>query len=211
MLHVAHGIKRDIRCVTRLALMALGILLLLGVVVSVWPVENREALSDVRLEGVKLELYPAADPDAKWTFGASSVIYNPDTRESQVTLEGVGQRIFKGVTDLELSARELTIDGNDNLRTQTAVVYVRKDCTTVKLGYSEGGTNNVPVVIDQNSGYRAPYAEVIAPDFKQTGTNLEASFDLKERFSIDRPKIKFLENGAESCKDGRLIGAKENK
>ena len=186
--------------------MALGILLLLGVVVSVWPVENREALSDVRLEGVKLELYPAADPDAKWTFGASSVIYNPDTRESQVTLEGAGQRILKGVTDLELSARELTIDGNDNLRTQTAVVYVRKDCTTVKLGYSEGGTNSVPVVIDQNSGYRAPYAEVIAPDFKQTGTNLEASFDLKTRFTMDRPKLKLIDNGTESCKDGVLIG-----
>ena len=186
--------------------MALGILLLLGVIVSVWPVENREALSDVRLEGVKLELYPAADPDAKWTFGASSVIYNPDTRESQVTLEGAGQRIFKGVTDLELSARELTIDGNDNLRTQTAVVYVRKDCTTVKLGYADGGVGSVPVVIDQNSGYRAPYAEVIAPDFKLTGTNLEASFDLKTRFTMEKQKLKLLENGTASCKNGVLVG-----
>ena len=192
---------------TRLALIALGLLLLIGVAVSIWPVESQVALSDVRLEGVKLELYPAADPDAKWTFGASSVIYNPDTRESQVTLEGTGQRIVKGVTDLELSARELTIDGNDNLRTQTAVVYVRKDCTTVKLGYAEGGTNSVPVVIDQNSGYRAPYAEVIAPDFKQTGTNLEASFDLKERLSMDRPEMSLIDGGAESCKDGVLIGA----
>lgn len=192
--------------------MALGILLLLGVVVSVWPVENQVALSNVRLEGVKLELYPAADPDAQWKFSASSVIYNPDTRESQVTLEGKGQRIFKGVTDLELSARELTIDGNDNLRTQTAVVYVKKDCTTVKLGYADGGAGSVPVVIDQNSGYRAPYAEVIAPDYKQTGMNLEASFDLKERFTIDRPKIKLLENGEASCKNGVLVnGEKETK
>ena len=189
--------------------MALGILLLIGVAVSVWPVQSQVALSDVRLEGVKLELYPAADPDAKWTFGASSVIYNPDTRESRVTLEGAGQRIFKGVTDLELTARELTIDGNDNLRTQSAVVYVKKDCTTVKLGYAEGGTGSVPVVIDQNSGYRAPYAEVIAPDYKQTGTNLEASFDLRERFSMDRPEISFIDGGAESCKDGVLIGAKK--
>ena len=189
--------------------MALGILLLIGVAVSVWPVQSQVALSDVRLEGVKLELYPAADPDAKWTFNASSVIYNPDTRESRVTLEGAGQRIFKGVTDLELTARELTIDGNDNLRTQSAVVYVKKDCTTVKLGYAEGGTGSTPVVIDQNSGYRAPYAEVIAPDYKQTGTNLEASFDLKERFSMDRPEISFIDGGAESCKDGVLIGAKK--
>ncbi len=201
--------KRDIHCVTRLAFMALGILLLLGVVVSIWPVENQVALSNVRLEGVKLELYPAADPDAQWKFSASSVIYNPDTRESQVTLEGTGQRIVKGVTDLELSARELTIDGNDNLRTQTAVVYVKKDCTTVKLGYADGGAGSVPVVIDQNSGYRAPYAEVIAPDYKQTGTNLEASFDLRERFSIDRPEISFVDGGAESCKNGVLIGAKK--
>ena len=186
--------------------MALGILLLLGVIVSVWPVANREALSDVRLEGVKLELYPAADPDAKWTFGASSVIYNPDARESQVTLEGEGQRIFKGITDLELSARELTIDGNDNLRTQTAVVYVRKDCTTVKLGYADGGVGSVPVMIDQNSGYRAPYAEVIAPDFKLTGTNLEASFDLKTRFTMEKQKLKLLENGTASCKNGVLVG-----
>ena len=190
--------------------MALGALLLIGVAVSVWPVQNQVALSNVRLEGVKLELYPAADPDAQWKFSASSVIYNPDTRESQVTLEGTGQRIVKGVTDLELSARELTIDGNDNLRTQTAVVYVRKDCTKVKLGYAEGGTNSVPVVIDQNSGYRAPYAEVVAPDFKLTGTNLEASFDLKERFTMEKQELRLLENGTASCDDGVLVGGENS-
>jgi hypothetical protein len=194
--------------VTRVALIALGILLALGLVVSVLPVNNKEPLGDVRLEGVKLELYPAADPDAKWTFQASNVVYNPDTRESKVDLEGIGKRIFKGEEDLELTASQLIIDGNDNLRTQQADVYVRKECTTVKLGFADA-TSSPPVVIDQNTGYRAPYAEIIAPDYRQTGSNLDSSFDLKERFNIDKPKIRFVDGGNESCVNGKLV--KESK
>jgi hypothetical protein len=188
---------------TRTALIALGALLLLGVVVSLWPVQTREALGEVTLEGVKLELYPAADPDAKWLFNASNVVYNPDTRESEVTLEGVGRRLVKGVEDLQLTAKSLTIDGNDNLRTQTATVLVKKDCTTVKLGREEPGAT--PVIIDQNSGYRAPFADVVATNFRQTGTNLEASFDLTEKFTMDKFTFKILDGGDERCVDGVLV------
>lgn len=199
------GVAAIVNRMTRTALIALGALLLLGVVVSVWPVQSREALGEVRLEGVRLELYPAADSDAKWLFNASDVVYNPDTRESQVTLEGAGRRLVKGVEDLQLTAQTLTIDGNDNLRTQTAQVYVKKDCTTVKLGLKEPGA--APVVIDQNTGYRAPYADVSAPDFRQTGTNLEASFDLRERFTMEKFNFKIIEQGQERCVDGVLVGS----
>jgi len=186
--------------------MALGILLLLGVVVSVWPVQNQVALSNVRLEGVKLELYPAADPDAQWKFNASSVIYNPDTRESQVTLEGAGQRIFKGVTDLELSARELTIDGNDNLRTRAAEVYIPKGCWTVKLG--SGATASDGVLIDQNTGFRATTAEVSGPKFVSKGGPLDAAFNMSDenaRFNMQNPVDSIDPDSKQTCVNGKLV------
>jgi hypothetical protein len=196
---------------TRIALIALGVLLLLGVVVSIWPVNNREAMGEVRLEGVSLELYPAADPDAKWLFQAKNVVYNPDTRESEVELQGKGRRVVDGKTDLELSAKSLTIDGNDNLRTTKASVYVPRDCATVSLTNTrrdtDGQTLTSPnfVMIDQNTGYRAPYAEITFPDYRQTGENLDASFDLKERLVLERTRFRLVDGGNERCENGVIV------
>jgi hypothetical protein len=192
--------------VTRIALMALGVLLFLGVIISVLPVSNKEPLGDVRLEGVKLELYPAADPDAKWKFQASEVIYSPETRESQVTLQGTGVRIVKDTLDLELRASQLTIDGNDNLRTRDAEVYIPKGCWTVQLG--SGATGSDGVLIDQNSGFRATTAEVYGSNFTSKGGPLDAAFNMSDenaRFNLQNPNDRFDPDSKQICKNGKLV------
>jgi hypothetical protein len=192
--------------VTRIALIALGVLLMLGVIISVLPVSNKEPLGDVRLEGVKLELYPAADPDAKWKFQASEVIYSPETRESRVTLEGVGQRIVKDKLDLTMRATQLTIDGNDNLRTRDAEVYIPKGCWTVKLG--SGATVSDGVLIDQNSGFRATTADVTGPKFVSKGGPLDAAFNMSDpdaRFNLQNPEDKVDPDSKQDCVKGKLV------
>jgi hypothetical protein len=195
--------------VTRLALIVLGALIGLGLIVSVLPTPKAQALANVTLEDVDLELYPIADPDATWVFKAGNVIYNPDSRESTVDLEGKGKRLVKGKTDLEIEAATITIDSADNLRTQHADVYIPAECITASLGYNEGVNNTQPVFIDQNSGYRAPFVEMTGPNFKQSGTDLDASFDLTERVKMKKPQTEFSEESTEKCVSGRIV--KETK
>ncbi|NJK44053.1 MAG: hypothetical protein HC933_06980 [Pleurocapsa sp. SU_196_0] len=191
---------------TRIALIALGVLLALGVLVSVLPVNNKEALGDVRLEGVNLELYPAADSDAKWLFKASSVQYSPETRESQVKLEGIGRRLVNGKEDLEIKAEELVIDGNDNLRTKYAQVYIPRGCWTVDLRSTNPTAQEV--VIDQNSGFRSPQATVSGPNFESKGGPLDAAFNLSDpdaRYNLQNPDDSFVQGGTERCAKGKLL------
>ena len=179
---------------------------MLGVIVSVLPVSNKKPLEDVRLEGVKLELYPAADPDAKWKFQASEVIYSPETHESQVTLQGIGVRIVKDKLDLELRASHLTIDGNDNLRTRAAEVYIPKGCWTVKLG--SGATASDGVLIDQNTGFRATTAEMTGPKLVSKGGPLDAAFNMSDenaRFNMQNTVDSVDPDSKQTCVNGKLV------
>jgi hypothetical protein len=159
--------------VTRAALILLAALVVIGLVVSFIPNPGSVPLGNVKLDGVTLELYPAADPDAKWLFKASTVIVDPETRESVATLDGDGIRYIKGKPDLYLRSTTVTIDGNDNLRTQEAKIYIPKDCYVLKLGQAGGAF----VTIDQNTGYSAPYADLNSPSVFQTGPNFTSNFD----------------------------------
>jgi hypothetical protein len=161
--------------VTRAALILLAALVLIGLVISFIPNPKPPPLGNVQLDGVTLELYPAADLDARWVFKASSVTFDPETRESVATLKGDGTRYVKGKPDLYLRTPTVTIDGNDNLRTQEAKVYIPKDCYVLKLGQP----NAAFVTIDQNAGYAAPYAELNSPSVFQIGPNFASSFDFK--------------------------------
>ena len=159
---------------TRLALIFLAVLVVGGLILSVLPNPGRAPLGEVTLEGVDFELYPAADLDAKWTFKASKVVYNPETRESIATLTGDGQRLVKGKVDLFLRAPEVRIDAEDNLSTQEAKIFVPDGCYALTLGQPQGG----PVVINQNSGYSAPYAQIDSPGYSQKGGNFTSNFEI---------------------------------
>jgi hypothetical protein len=160
--------------VTRNLLYALLGLIGLGVVISLLPAPQSPAKAEVRLSGVQLELYPAADPDAKWEFRAKDVVYNPETRESVVDLVGVGKRILGSTTDLELKTDQITIDSSDNLRTNQARIFIPKGCYFLRL--SSSGSNMV--FIDQNAGYRAPNVDVDSENLNAIGTDFSANFDM---------------------------------
>jgi hypothetical protein len=168
--------------VTRAALIMLAALVVIGLVVSFIPNPARATLGSVQLEGVNLELYPAADPDAKWVFNASTVTVDPETRESVATLKGDGIRYIKGKPDLYLRATTVTIDGNDNLRTQEAKIYVPDGCYVLKLGQPGGAF----VMIDQNSGYSAPYADIQSPSLTMNGTNFTSNFEI-DKIKLSTP------------------------
>jgi hypothetical protein len=160
--------------VTRAALIMLAALVVIGLVVSFIPNAQKVPLGQVQLDGVTLELYPAADLDAKWVFKASTVTVDPETRESIATLDGDGIRYVKNKPDLYLRTPTVTIDGNDNIRTQEAKIYIPKGCLVLKLGQP----NAAFVTIDQNAGYSAPYVDIQSEDYTQTGIDFKSNFDV---------------------------------
>ena len=160
----------------RVSLIALGILILLGLVLSFLPSSAKPPLGEVTLENVDLVLYPAADPNAKWTFKAGIVKYNPESRSSVASELSEGQRLVKGKLDLSLYTKTVTIDSNDNLQTQKATIYIPDGCYVLKLG-QEGASQ---VQIDQNAGYRAPYIDLTSPNLSYTAQEFSASFDMTQ-------------------------------
>lgn len=187
-LHASHHVKRDILRVARVSLIALGILILVGLVLSFLPSSAKTPLGEVTLENVDLVLYPAADPNAKWTFKAGTVKYNPESRSSVATELSEGQRLVKGKLDLTLKADSITIDSNDNLQTQKAEIFIPDGCWALKLG-RDGAPQ---VQIDQNSGYRAPFIDVNSPSYSYTGEDFVATFDMSvtdSRHNKDRANL----------------------
>jgi hypothetical protein len=175
-LHASHALKRDILRVARVSLIALGILILIGLVLSFLPSAAKPPLGEVTLENVDLVLYPAADPNAKWTFKAGVVKYNPESRSSVATEMKEGKRLVKGKLDLSLYTKTVTIDSNDNLQTQRATIYIPDGCYVLKLGTDTGQQ----VQIDQNAGYRAPYIDLTSPNLSYTAQDFTASFDMTQ-------------------------------
>ena len=196
MLHASHRPCGDSERVTRGVLVALIAIAAFGFVFALMPSPQAAARGDVRLEGVRLALYPAADPNARWTFSADEVLYNPDTRESTVMRPRDGRRLVNGELDLTLDADQVTIDGADNLRTPQATIFIPKGCYLMRLG-QPGAT---PVFIDQNAGYRAPYVDIRSTNYHQIGVNFSASFDLAD-FSIDNRSLRIEDGGSETCDD----------
>ena len=98
MLHASHSREPKMNPVTRAALILLAALVVIGLVVSFIPNPGSVPLGNVKLDGVTLELYPAADPDAKWLFKASTVTVDPETRESVATLNGGWDSLHQGKT-----------------------------------------------------------------------------------------------------------------
>jgi hypothetical protein len=176
VLHASHSREPKMNPVTRAALIMLAALVVIGLVVSFIPNNQKVPLGQVQLDGVTLELYPAADPDAKWLFKATSVIVDPETRESVATLDGDGIRYVKGKPDLYLRAETVTIDGNDNLRTQEARIYIPNGCYVLKLGQPGAAF----VTIDQNTGYSAPYADIQSPALTMNGTDFRSDFEIED-------------------------------
>ena len=184
----------------RASILVLLALALAGAIVSLLPAPPSPPQGRAVLQDVDLALYPAADPDARWTFQAERVIYDPASQESVVQGSSEGKRLVNGRLDMTLSADEITIDSAENLRMQRAEVFVIANCITAVLG--KPGV--IPVRVDQTSGFRAPYADVRMPNVYSEGGPLVASFDFDTQFELDSPNDKLIESG-ERCVDGKIV------
>jgi len=129
-----------------------------------------------RMLGVELRLYPAADPEADWLFTAREVSYDPARKTSRIRGRVTGERRVGGELDLRLSAEEVELDRNDNLRMRRAVVEIPRECWRIELE-GEGGT---PVVIDQRRGFSAPRFTLTGPGVRVEGREFRSDFGLKE-------------------------------
>ncbi|HEX7022453.1 MAG TPA: hypothetical protein VF171_06310 [Trueperaceae bacterium] len=78
----------------------------------------------LRLEDARVTLYPEADPEAVWHFGADRVEYQPRSRET--TLFGIedGERVVAGETDFTIASEQLTIDRQDDLLGEDVYVHL---------------------------------------------------------------------------------------
>lgn len=144
----------------------------------------------VRLEKVHLTLYPEQDPKARWEFTAGQVEQDPGTKEARVTGLESGERYVEDQLDLRLFAPEVVIDRLDNLRLPYARVEILKGCYTVSLG----GPGEVPVMIDQREGFRAPSVHITAPSLEVQGKDFRSDFGIESPSWRD-PIEKFISGG----------------
>lgn len=173
----------------RYALIVLGLVLGLSVFFATRPVPQPPVPpKGVSLENVSLVLYPEQDPQAKWRFQAKEVMQDPGNRESKVTGLEEGARYVGDKLDLRLSAPEVTIDRNDNLRAPYATAEILKGCLKVELGKP----GNPPVSIDQRAGFAAPTVRISSPTYSATGVNFTSDFAI-EKIRWGDPAWKFYD------------------
>ncbi len=163
----------------RASLIFLVCLLAFGLFFSLAPLPSEAARAAVVLHGVHFNLYPQQDPEAVWRFQAKEVRFDPSKGEN--TLGGLekGERWLTrsdGAERLDqtLDAKNLVIDAEDNLSAQEAKVYIPSDCFS--LDFKAVGDR--PVVINQRSGYTAPYVRILSPSLNGEFDDFSAGFDL---------------------------------
>ncbi len=102
----------------------------------------------IELSEAKLTLYPSADPEATWSFKTQKIIYEPDTRESELIELTDGKRVVDNEVDFTLASEQITIDQADNLRGDLIYVHINNANWDLDMH----AKNNRQVLIDQNIG-----------------------------------------------------------
>jgi len=161
--------------VARFALLLLALLL----AAAYWlqgraPASEATGLGEGTFEGVEFWLFPKADPEARWRLYAPLVRYDAARRVAEARGEVRGERLVGEEVDLELSAKEVVIDQNDNLITPEAEITLPKECWRLYLK----GDGRRQVRIDQRYGYTAPEFELEGPGVKVEGRGFSSDFGL---------------------------------
>lgn len=180
--------------------LVLAVILLAGLIVAFIPRPQTVSTSGVVLRGVNLKLYPATDAQAEWRFRADTITSDPTTGETRIDELKRGERFVAGELDTVVRTESLTIDSSDNLRSRRAELYIPAQCLTVNIQ----GTNEKPVVIDQQSGFSGPRARIQYPDLVLTAGPVQASFDLKQT-NFENPVFEANLDSTETCVDGKLV------
>ncbi|WP_188963739.1 hypothetical protein [Deinococcus aquiradiocola] len=164
------------------------------------------ARSGVTLQGVQFSLYPEQDPGAVWRFQARQVTIDPLRDENRLDDLGRGERWLHRpgepeTLDLTLRTRRLVIDQDDNLQAQEATMYIPRDCTTLTLR----STADRPVLINQRSGYSAPYVSIDNPSIQAEYDDFTSPFDLSNVQGSQRAGATFQASPDTVCEAGRTV------
>lgn len=190
----------------RISALALTALLLFGLVFALLPAAPSVRGSGVTLNGVKLRLYPAQDPNAEWRFAAGQISVDPEKGETALDELGQGARWVRDRTgqlqeDMTINATKLVIDSQDNLHAQQAKLYTLADCSTFTLS-SQGQQE---VIINQQGGYSAPRGEIVSPILSGEFRNISSNFDFSNfRFDEQLPGAQFRSVASQRCVNGQL-------
>ncbi|MDO4262725.1 MAG: hypothetical protein Q4C67_00840 [Deinococcus sp.] len=190
----------------------LAALLLFAAVFALLPARSPRTETGATLRGVSLTLYPASDPDASWTFEAGQVVNDPLSGETHLSglkdggrwlreRDAAGQLTGKTVLDARLDAKDLTIDRQDNMVTDSATISLLKECAVVKLS----GNDAQPVRVEQNTGFSAPVSEVTAPGFHSEIPELAMTFDFNITGGRTDSQTGWNMNATEQCVDGQIV------
>ena len=193
-------------CVFRAALIFLACLLVFGVAFSFLPYGSSVPRSGVTLQGVRFSLYPEQDRGAVWRFAARQVSIDPLKNENTLDDLGKGERWLKQKDgseklDQTLKAKRLVIDADDNLKAQEAQLYVLQDCTTLTLR----AAGDSQVVINQRSGYTAPYVGISSPSIQLEFDAFSSPFDLSNVQGTQRAGGTVQTNPTSICKNGHVV------
>jgi hypothetical protein len=162
--------------VLRLALVGLAVVVTILVVLSLLPQRPRVIPeATIRLEQARVTLYPQADPEAIWFFGARDVAYEPNTRATTLFQIEEGERTVAGETDFTLVSDLVTIDQDDNLRSERMFVHLVEANWDLDMQSKNGRT----VLIDQRNG------KFEIPRLFYTGDGLENNLAETVRMNFD--------------------------
>ncbi len=193
-------------CVFRASLIFLFCVLAFGAVFLLLPSGGQAVRSGVTLRGVRFSLYPEQDQGAVWRFQARQVTIDPLKEENTLGGLGKGERWLRvpgrpETLDLTLKASELVIDNSDNLTARQAQMYVIDGCYTLNFR-SRAGTQ---VVINQRTGYSAPYVSIASPSLNGELDDFTSPFDLSNVQGTQRPGFTVQTNPSTVCQNGRVV------
>ena len=161
------------------AVVAFSVVLLLLLFLAIRPRQERgEVVEEIRLDDAEVRLYPAGDPEARWRFDASAVVYDPAARETTLTAIQDGERRVGSDLDFTLEAERLVIGRDDDLRAPSMDVHLVEDDLDVEME----GTDERLVLVDQDEGrFEVPSIRIFGEDFGESRyENMRVSFDFTD-------------------------------
>ena len=144
-----------------MALIALVAVIVALVVVALLPQRQRTVPdATIALHDATVALYPAADPNAVWSFKAPDVQYDPDKQDTTLRDIQDGRRVVDGKTDFTLASNRIVIDSNDNLHGD----HIQAHLVSEDVNLDMVGAHGRQVLIDQRSGqFEVPRVTVTDP------------------------------------------------